>query len=83
MIAVLRQFGAVTLFLFSTLAACVPALARPGAIVRQIYNSGARSLVIIMLSGLVVGMIMAWLSPTCWRASAVNPRWGWPQASRC
>ncbi len=36
----------------------MPALARPGPIVRQIYNSGARSLVIIMLSGLVVGMIM-------------------------
>ncbi len=58
MIGVVRQFGAVVLFLMRTLAACVPALARPGAIVRQIYNSGARSLVIIMLSGFVVGMIM-------------------------
>jgi phospholipid/cholesterol/gamma-HCH transport system permease protein len=56
--AVLGQFGAVTLFLLRTLAACGPALARPRPIIRQIYNSGARSLVIIMLSGLVVGMIM-------------------------
>lgn len=56
--AALRQLGAVTLFLLRTLAACGPALKRPGAIVRQVYNCGARSLVIIMLSGLVVGMIM-------------------------
>jgi phospholipid/cholesterol/gamma-HCH transport system permease protein len=58
MIGAIRQFGAVALFLVRTLAACIPALARPAAIVRQVYNSGARSLVIIMLSGLVVGMIM-------------------------
>lgn len=54
----LRSIGAVTLFLLQLLAACVPALRRPGLIVRQVYNSGARSLIIIMLSGLVVGMIM-------------------------
>ena len=54
----LRSIGAVTLFFLRLLAACVPALRRPSLIVRQIYNSGARSLIIIMLSGLVVGMIM-------------------------
>lgn len=54
----IRSIGAVTLFFLQLLAACVPALRRPGLIVRQIYNSGARSLIIIMLSGLVVGMIM-------------------------
>lgn len=53
-----RTIGAVTLFALQVLAACLPALRRPGLIVRQIYNSGARSLIIIMLSGLVVGMIM-------------------------
>ena len=58
MMAAVRQFGAVTLFLLRTLAACVPALKRPASIIRQVHNSGARSLVIIMLSGLVVGMIM-------------------------
>jgi phospholipid/cholesterol/gamma-HCH transport system permease protein len=58
MIGILRRIGAETLFLVHVLAACVPALRRPGAIVRQVYNSGARSLIIIMLCGLVVGMIM-------------------------
>jgi phospholipid/cholesterol/gamma-HCH transport system permease protein len=56
--AAIRQIGAMALFLLRTLAACAPALLRPGPIVRQVYNCGARSLVIIMLSGLVVGMIM-------------------------
>ena len=58
MIGALRRIGAEALFLVYVLAACVPALRRPRAIVRQIYNSGARSLIIIMLCGLVVGMIM-------------------------
>jgi phospholipid/cholesterol/gamma-HCH transport system permease protein len=54
----IRTIGAIALFLLRLLAACGPALRRPSLIVRQIYNSGARSLIIIMLSGLVVGMIM-------------------------
>ncbi len=58
MIAALRSIGAVALFLVQVLAACGPALRRPSLIVRQIYNSGARSLIIIMLCGVVVGMIM-------------------------
>jgi len=39
-------------------AACAPALARPSLIVQQIYNAGARSLIIIMLSGLFTGMVL-------------------------
>jgi phospholipid/cholesterol/gamma-HCH transport system permease protein len=58
MIGWIRTAGAIALFFLATLAAVVPALRRPGLIVRQVYNSGARSLVIIMLCGLVVGMIM-------------------------
>jgi phospholipid/cholesterol/gamma-HCH transport system permease protein len=58
MIAALRRVGAVTLFLVQVLAACIPALRRPGLIVRQVYNSGARSLIIIMLCGLFVGMVL-------------------------
>jgi phospholipid/cholesterol/gamma-HCH transport system permease protein len=54
----IRTIGAVSIFGLQVLAACLPALRRPGLIIRQIYNSGARSLIIIMLSGLVVGMIM-------------------------
>lgn len=53
-----RRMGAVLLFLFKILAQCVPALARPGLISAQIYNAGARSLIIIMLSGLFVGMVL-------------------------
>ena len=50
--------GAVVLFLFQLLIQSVPALGRPGLIIAQIYNAGARSLIIIMLSGLFVGMVL-------------------------
>ena len=35
-----------------------PALARPRLVVQQIYNAGARSLIIVMLSGFFVGMVL-------------------------
>jgi phospholipid/cholesterol/gamma-HCH transport system permease protein len=54
----IRTIGSVAIFFVQLLGACLPALRRPGLIVRQIHNSGARSLIIIMLCGLVVGMIM-------------------------
>jgi phospholipid/cholesterol/gamma-HCH transport system permease protein len=54
----IRRMGAVLLFLFQILVQCVPSLARPRLIVAQIYNAGARSLIIIMLSGLFVGMVL-------------------------
>jgi phospholipid/cholesterol/gamma-HCH transport system permease protein len=41
------------------LLASVPALARPRLIIAQIYNAGARSLIIVMRSGLFVGMVLA------------------------
>ncbi|MGH8138027.1 MAG: lipid asymmetry maintenance ABC transporter permease subunit MlaE [Steroidobacteraceae bacterium] len=53
-----RRMGAVLLFLFKLAAQCVPALARPRLVVLQVYNAGARSLIIIMLSGLFVGMVL-------------------------
>jgi phospholipid/cholesterol/gamma-HCH transport system permease protein len=55
----LRKLGAVGVFLARMLAQCGPALARPRLIVNQVYNAGGRSLVIIMLSGLFVGMVLA------------------------
>ncbi|HYP80742.1 MAG TPA: ABC transporter permease, partial [Steroidobacteraceae bacterium] len=58
MTAALQRVGAVTLFLLRLLAVCPAALRRPGPVIRQVYNTGARSLIIIMLCGLVVGMIM-------------------------
>ena len=58
MTAALQHIGAVVLFLLRVLAVLPAALRRPGPVIRQIYNTGARSLIIIMLCGLVVGMIM-------------------------
>jgi phospholipid/cholesterol/gamma-HCH transport system permease protein len=54
----LRAIGDLALFLLRVLAHCGPALARPRLIVHQIYNAGARSLIIVMLSGLFVGMVL-------------------------
>lgn len=54
----IRRMGAAVLFLFKLAAQCVPALARPRLIVLQVYNAGARSLIIIMLSGMFVGMVL-------------------------
>ncbi|MGH8150085.1 MAG: MlaE family lipid ABC transporter permease subunit [Steroidobacteraceae bacterium] len=53
-----QHVGATALFAVELIAQCGPALARPGLIVRQVYNAGARSLVIIMLSGVVTGMVL-------------------------
>ena len=53
-----RRLGSVTIFFLQLLLQCVPALARPRLLVYQIYNAGARSLIIIMLSGLFVGMVL-------------------------
>jgi phospholipid/cholesterol/gamma-HCH transport system permease protein len=61
MMASVRRVGAVALFFWQVLLACGPALTRPSLIFRQIYNSGARSLIIIMLSGLFVGMALGLL----------------------
>ncbi len=54
----IRKFGASAIFLLQLCVQCVPALARPRLIVFQIFNAGARSLIIIMLAGLFVGMVL-------------------------
>jgi len=54
----IRRMGAVLLFLLRLLAQSLPALGRPRLVINQIYNAGARSLIIIMLSGLFVGMVL-------------------------
>jgi phospholipid/cholesterol/gamma-HCH transport system permease protein len=53
-----RRLGSVVIFLARLLMQCGPALGRPGLLLHQIYNAGARSLIIIMLSGLFVGMVL-------------------------
>jgi phospholipid/cholesterol/gamma-HCH transport system permease protein len=50
--------GAVVRFLLRLVAESPRALLRVDVIAQQIYNSGALSLVIIMLSGLFVGMVL-------------------------
>jgi phospholipid/cholesterol/gamma-HCH transport system permease protein len=52
-VAAVRRVGSMTLFLGRILARILPALRRPGLIVAQIYNAGARSLVIISEIGLM------------------------------
>jgi len=57
-VATLRRIGSVAVFLGQILAQALPAFGKPRLIVQQVYNAGARSLVIIMLSGLFVGMVL-------------------------
>jgi len=57
----IRKFGVTGIFLARLLAACVAALARPRLIIAQVFNAGARSLIIIMLSGLFTGMVLGLL----------------------
>ncbi len=54
----LEKWGRFTLFVGRLFAVSPRALARPRLIVEQVHNSGALSLVIIMLSGLFVGMVL-------------------------
>lgn len=54
-----RKVGATAIFLYELLLRVIPALARPSLIIAQIYNAGARSLIIIMLSGFFVGAVLA------------------------
>jgi phospholipid/cholesterol/gamma-HCH transport system permease protein len=58
----LRNFvgnvGVASLFFARVLAQVPAALLRPSLVVRQVHNAGSLSLVIIMTSGLVVGMVL-------------------------
>jgi len=58
-VASIRRLGSSVVFLGRILAQCIPAMRRPGLIVDQIYNAGGRSLIIVMLSGLFVGMVLS------------------------
>ena len=54
----LQETGRGALFLLQVLRQPLPALRAPQHLVKQIYNAGARSLVIVMLCGLFVGMVL-------------------------
>ena len=53
-----HTLGKYTLFTGRLVAETPRALLRPGLVVEQVHNAGALSLVIIMLSGLFVGMVL-------------------------
>jgi phospholipid/cholesterol/gamma-HCH transport system permease protein len=53
-----RMVGAVVLFLLRMLGTLPRLLMRPRLIIEQIYNTGALSLVIVMICGLFIGMVM-------------------------
>ena len=57
-IEAVRTAGVTGLFSGRLPRACFPALARPKLSIAQVYNAGARSLIIIMLSGLFTGMVL-------------------------
>ena len=54
----LRNIGRVAIFLLRVLRQTGVVFTEPRAVIHQIYNCGARSLVIIMLCGLFVGMVL-------------------------
>ena len=54
----LAKAGRVALFFGRVLGQVVPSLSQPRLLVLQIYNAGARSLIIVMLCGLFVGMVL-------------------------
>jgi phospholipid/cholesterol/gamma-HCH transport system permease protein len=56
--ATLVEVGAMVRFLVRLVAGSPRAFLRPRLIIEQVYNAGALSLVIIMLSGLFVGMVL-------------------------
>jgi phospholipid/cholesterol/gamma-HCH transport system permease protein len=58
------RIGRIAIFFARMLMQCGPVLARPELVIKQIYNAGGRSLVIIMLSGLFTGMVLALLGFT-------------------
>lgn len=58
-VRLVRKTGAFALFVVRLVLVTPSALKRFGLVVAQIYNTGALSLVIIMLSGLFVGMVLA------------------------
>jgi len=54
----LAKAGRVALFLGRVLGQAIPSLNHPRLLVAQVYNTGARSLIIVMLCGLFVGMVL-------------------------
>jgi len=57
-IASITTFGAMCLFLLQLIKGLMTAFFRPGLIVQQLYSIGVKTLIIIVVSGLFVGMVL-------------------------
>jgi phospholipid/cholesterol/gamma-HCH transport system permease protein len=57
-LSAVQEGGRVALFMLQVLRQCLPSLRTPRQLAMQVYNAGARSLVIVMLCGLFVGMVL-------------------------
>lgn len=57
-IGAVQRIGAVTFFIFKILIQSAPSFLRPQLTLREIYFAGVLSLIIIMVSGLFVGMVL-------------------------
>lgn len=55
---IIERIGAIVLFLFQILRVSGTALRRFGLVVRELYFAGVQSLIIILVSGLFVGMVL-------------------------
>lgn len=54
----IERAGRATLFLFEVLAGCGTCFTRFGLVVHQVYNVGVLTLIIVLVSGLFVGMVL-------------------------
>jgi phospholipid/cholesterol/gamma-HCH transport system permease protein len=57
-VAAIRRVGAVAVFLGQILGRVPASFGKPSLLIAQVYNAGARSLIIVMMSGLFVGMVL-------------------------
>jgi len=72
---VIGDLGAMGLFLVEVARDAVTAPWRLRNVVDEVYKLGFLSLLIISISGLAVGMVLASRATTPWSASAPRSRW--------
>jgi len=57
-LAILESFGRAHWFLFQSILALPSVITRPGLLIRQLYSSGVKTLSIVLVSALFVGMVL-------------------------
>ena len=58
-IGILERLGRATLFLFQLIAAIISLVKRPSLLIKQLHATGVKTLSIVLVSGLFVGMVLA------------------------